>query len=186
MEVFDFFEKNQSEEINVQEKCTFPFFGEININNLEEYYSVNFEFKNETITVDLNFENKKIEKFRIEQIISFLENVNDFDNSNRVCIEKDFIEEGITSDFINSYIKEFEQDDLPIKMGLCGQNASTDFELLKQLKLVRIGIYPDGKYGVDFFTTFDYSIDVDGDPCNQLLVVNTGKKGKLRKISWVS
>ena len=96
MEVFDFFEKKQTEEKNIHVMCTFSYFGEININNLEEYYNVNFELNNQTITIDLNFENKKIEKFRIEQIIFFLDRINDFDNLNRTYIEKDFIEQGVT------------------------------------------------------------------------------------------
>ena len=186
MEVFDFFEKKQTEEKNIQEMCTFSYFGEININNLEEYYNVNFELNNQTITIDLNFENKKIEKFRIEQIIFFLDRINYFDNLNRTYIEKDFIEQGVTSSYIDSYLEEFEQDDLSSSIGLDNQKKTNDFELLNQLKLIRIGFYPDGKYGVGYFATFDYSIDVDDDPCNQLLAVNTGIKGELQSITWVS
>lgn len=185
MEVFDFFEKKKTGGVDVQEKCTFSYFGEININDLEEYYSVDFEFNNELITIDLNFECKKIEKFRIERIISFLDRINDSDCLNRDYIKNNFLEEGVASSFINSYLGEFEQDDLLGTVNMSNQNILEDFELLKELKLVRIGFYPDGKYGVNYFAAFDYSIDADGDPYNQLLVVNIGEKGKLCTITWV-
>lgn len=185
MEVFDFFEKKQTEEIDLQEKCTFSYFGEINIDNLEEYYSVNFQFNNKVITIDLNFQNKKIDKFRIEQIISFLGAIKDYDRLNRVYIEDNFVEDGVVSGFINSYLEEFEQDDLSGIINMDNQIASKNFELLKQLNLIRIGFYPDGKYNVSYFAAFDYSIDDDGDPCDQLLVVNIGEKGKLCAVTWV-
>jgi hypothetical protein len=39
--------------------------------------------------------------------------------------------------------------------------------------LIRIGLYPDGKYGTEYFGVFDYSIEIDGKMSDQLLVVKT-------------
>ena len=39
---------------------------------------------------------------------------------------------------------------------------------MEKLNLIRVGIFPRASY----FATFDYSIDIDGEPCNQLLVLN--------------
>jgi hypothetical protein len=65
-------------------------------------------------------------------------------------------------------------------------NLPQELQLLNKLRLIRVGLYPDGKYGTDHFATFDYSIDIDGEPCNYLLVVNTNEKGDLDHITWES
>lgn len=52
------------------------------------------------------------------------------------------------------------------------------------MKLVRIGLYPDGKYGSDNFAVFDYTINQD--LTNQLIVVNTDENGVFEHISWES
>lgn len=187
MGLFDFFKKKQTEQKNINENYAFLHFGEININNLEEYYNVNIEINDVNINTDLNFKNKKIEKYGIEQIESFLKNINDFDNKNKVYIEKDFIEEsGETLEYINFYLEEFNENDLSKLIDLDNHNIPKNIQLLKKLKLIRIGLYPDGKYGANYFATFDYSIDIDGEPCNQLLVVNTDEKGNLHEINWES
>lgn len=187
MGLFDFFKKKQTEKQNILENYDFPYFGEININNLEGYYSSNFEMNNNTIRTDLNFENKKIEKYEIAQIESFLKNVDNFEHTNKVFIEKNFNEEsGEALEYINFYLDEFDDNELSKLIDLDNQNIPKNIQLLKKLKLIRIGLYPDGKFGTDYFATFDYSIDIDGEPCNQLLVVNTDEKGNLHNITWES
>lgn len=53
---------------------------------------------------------------------------------------------------------------------------------MEKLNLIRVGIYPRASY----FGTFDYSIDIDGEPCNQLLVVHINADGTLDYITWES
>ena len=186
MGLFDFFKKKQTEKKNTLENYNLPYFGEININKLEEYYSANFEMNNETIQTDLNFENNKIEKHVIAQIETFLINVDNFDKTNKLYIEKDFNESGETLEYINFYLEEFDENELSKLIDLDNEIILANIQLLKKLKLIRVGLYPDRKYGTDYFATFDYSIEIDGEPCNQLLVVNTDEKGNLHNIIWES
>jgi hypothetical protein len=187
MGLFDFFKKKQTGEQNILENYNFPYFGEININNLEEYYSSNFEMNNNTIRTDLNFGNKKIEKYGIAKIEGFLKNVNNFDDTNKVYIEKNFNEEsGEALEYINFYLEEFDENELSKLIDLDNENIPKNIQLLNKLKLIRIGLYPDRKYGTEYFATFDYSIEIGGEFCNQLLVVNTDEKGNLHDITWES
>ena len=55
--------------------------------------------------------------------------------------------------------------------------------LLNKLRLIRVGLYPDYS---EYYGIFDYSIDIDGEPCNQLLVVKTDNNGELDHITWES
>ena len=188
MGIFDFFKKKVTEQkTTLIDNYILTYFGQININDIEEYYSSNFELKNNTIRIDLNFENKMIEKMGIEKIETFIKNIEDFDKKNKVYIEKDFNEEsGETSDYINFYLDELYEAQLEKIIDINNQIIPKNVQLLKKLKLIRVGIYPDRKYGASYFATFDYSIDVDGEPCNQLLVVNTDESGKLDHITWES
>lgn len=187
MGLFDFFKKKQEGKQNIVVNFNFSHFGEINTNNLEEYYCVNFEMNKNLIQTDLNFENKKIEKQLIDKIEYFLKNLVDFDNKNKYYIEKDFKDVvGETFEYINFYVEELDENELSEIIDLNNTNTPKNIQLLEKLKLIRIGLYPDGKYGTDSFATFDYSIDINGEPCNQLLVVNTDHKGNLNTITWES
>lgn len=187
MGLFDFFKKKQKEQKMVQENYILLYFGEINLDNLEEYYSANFDLNNTTIRTDLNFANQTIKKDEIKQIEAFLNNSKDLDKNNKAYIENDFnSENGETSEYLNFYLEELDEEELSEIIDLQNHSTPKNIQLLKKLQLIRIGFYPDGKYGTDHFATFDYSIEINGEPCNQLLVVNTDRDGKLDRITWES
>lgn len=188
MGIFDFFKKKPTEQkITLEDKYDLPYFGQLDINNLEEYYSSNLILNSYNIRTDLNFENKKISTHGIGKIETFLKNISDFDKRNNVFIENNFKEEtGETSEYINFYLEELDETELSGIINLENQTVSKNRQLLNKLKLIRVGLYPDGKYGTNYFATFDYSIEIDGEPCNQLLVVNTDENGNLDHITWES
>ncbi|AYN06295.1 DUF2004 domain-containing protein [Flavobacterium sp. 140616W15] len=165
----------------------FPYFEEINSQELKEYYSVEVDFNDTKISIDLNFENDSIDQPSIETIKIFLENIKKFDKQNRSYIEDDLKEEdGETRDYINFYFDELEQVEISKIIDLDNTNTSKEILLLNELKLNRVGLYPDGKYNTTYYGVFDYSIDIDGEPCDQLLVVKTNEKGNLDQITWES
>lgn len=163
-----------------------PYFGQIDIASLEEYYRTEIDLNGSQISIDINFQNKSIDDALLQAIKTFLKNINNFNVGNKSAIESDFKASGETYDYISFYLDEFDQDELSTLIGIQNNNTPKEIQLLNKLKLIRLGIYPDGKYGSTYFGTFDYSIDVDGEPCNQLLVVNTDKKGALNYITWES
>jgi len=131
----------------------------------------------------LNFENKKIEKNKIEKIDFFLKNIHHFDKRNSTYIEKDFTNESsITVDYINFYINEFNETELSNIIDIRNSNISKDKQLLDRLKLTSVGIYPENE--TDYFAVFDYSIDIKGKTCNEILVVITDENGILDEINW--
>jgi len=198
MRLFNIFKKKPTEEKKIiaekieekeieEKNYDLPYFGKININNLEEYYNVNIDFNKSSINTDLNFKNKVIEGGGIEHIETFLKNIENFDKSNKVHIEKDFNKQnGQTLDYINFYLDELSENEIAGIIDVENQDIPKNVLLLKKLRLIRVGLYPDGKYGANYYATFDYSVDVDGEPCNQLLVVNTDGNGDLDHITWES
>jgi hypothetical protein len=164
-----------------------PYFEEINSQELKEYYSIEVDFNETKINIDLNFENSSIDQSSIETIKTFLENIDKFDKQNKSYIENDLREEnGATRDYISFYFDELEQDEISKIIDLDNTNTQKEILLLNELKLNRIGLYPDGKYNTTYYAVFDYSIDIDGEPCDQLLVVKTNEKGSLDQITLES
>ena len=160
-------------------------FGVINFNKLEEYYNLEIDFNKNKLIIDLNFENKTICKVEVEKINLFLKKIKEFEVQNRNFIEKDFKYGGESSDYINFFLYELEEEEF---LNIIDEYSTEDLkvQVLNKLKLIRVGLYPDGKYGADYYGVFDYSICVDGEPCNQLLGVKINQNGKLDHITWQS
>jgi hypothetical protein len=186
MKIFDFFKKNkkQSEienrEIQILEN---PDFTKINFTKLEDYYHWKLKFGKRAISLDLNFETESTNQSEFNQIIEFVNRIPEFDNQNRNYIKADFEQDvSMTSDYLNFYLDELDDNELAGIIDLNNQKKSRNILLMEKLNLIRVGIYPHAPY----FATFDYSIDIDGEPCNQLLVVNINQDGTLDYITWES
>lgn len=164
-----------------------PYFGQIDLTQLEEYYDVDIKWNERKLNIDLNFEGKTISEAEIEKVKTFLDNISKFDAQNKIHIQDDFeTQPSMTVDYINFYLDEFDDEELSEIIGINDKQTSKEIQLLNQLKLVRIGFYPDGKYDSESHAVFDYSIDLDGEPSNQLLVVIIDKNGELDHITWES
>lgn len=153
---------------------TLPHFGRIDPTALDEYYDMEIPFNNTQIQVDLNFEVKSIDPLRLETVKRFIENIRIHDLSNKEHILADYRDEdGDTVRFyLEHHLEELGTDDLA---GLIGRNVKAADQanlLLKKLRLVRVGLYPDGE---SQFAIFDYSIDPE--LTNDLVVIFTDENG---------
>lgn len=167
-------------------KINLPYFEQLDFTVLEEYYAAETLFNGTTLRLDLNFENNSIDEEQAKTIQVFLNNIAAFDIENKISIRKDFTDEGETTDYINFYLDELDVEELGSIIDITSEDSLKKEQLLDKLKLIRVGLYPDGKYGTDNYGVFDYSIEIDGEPCNQLLVVKTDKNGNLDHITWES
>lgn len=159
-----------------------PYFGKLPTQNIEEYYVINFPYKEDFLQIDLNFDNRIIDIKILDKIKNFIERIDQFDKMNRTQIDKDYSENGEVKEFVNFHIEEIEDQLLEANIISDSENKETQF--LSKMKLVRIGLYPDRKYGSDYFAVFDYT--VNRDLTNQLIVVKTDENGIFDHISWES
>lgn len=161
-----------------------PYFKQLDIEALEVYYRAEAILGNNRLDIDLNFENSAITDLSIENIKKFLVNIESLDKQNKSFIDTNFKEKGETSEYINFYFDEIDEDELSIIIGAENTNISKHQALLNNLRLIRLGLYPDANDNI--FGVFDYSIYINGEPCNQLLVVKTDVKGNIDHITWES
>lgn len=166
---------------------TLPYFGIIKLNDLKENYYTSANGVHNPISIELCFENKSISQEMADGLHTFLQNIDKLDQHNKANIKKDFEErESETSNYINFYLTEFDETELSDIIGENQGNTAIEKHLLNKLELTRIGLYPDGKYGATYYAMFDYTIYLDGLPCDQLLVVFTDQQGSLDNIGWDS
>jgi len=186
MGIFDLFKRKKEETESEKEEILFlekPDFTEIELENLKDYYNWSLKFGKREVNLDVNFETKSTNQSMLEQIQEFVNKIPEFDTKNRAFIKSDFEQAAsMTSDYLNFYLDELDESELAGIININDRKKSRNRLLMEQLNLIRVGIYPQAPY----FGTFDYSIDIDGEPCNQLLVVNINKDGTLDHITWES
>lgn len=164
-------------QVKTTQEYMLPYFGPIDPANLNWYYHTKIAFPDHDyiIGLDLNFKNKQIDAGMANDIANFLSDLEEIDKRNHLAIEKDFTDQvDETFGYIQFFIEELEEMELNEK------------QLLQKLRLVRVKLYPDNKYDIGYFAVFDYTIDIDGQPCNQVLVIKTGKEGTPIEITWES
>ncbi len=96
--------------------------------------------------------------------------------TNKTYILNDYNDEdGDTVKFyLEHHLEEVGKDELSNLINFEDATIEPEKQLLKKLKLVRVGLYPESK---DDFAVFDYSI---GERItNYLVVINTDEKGQL-------
>lgn len=171
-----------------------PYFGQINIEKLEESYATEVSLNGNTIRVGMNFENIEISPLKIEEIKSFLEQIEKFDSQNKIYLATDFndTDSSTVHEYIEFHLEELGQDELSGLVDFNNKTVSVEQQLLSRLQLERVGLYPDGKYGTDYFAVFDYTFEgnvyVDGRRTltDQLIAVKTDQSGIVDHLSWES
>ncbi|MEH0155901.1 DUF2004 domain-containing protein [Limibacter armeniacum] len=161
---------------------TIPFIGDVNLDELQDRYDASTEINGTKVRLDINFDSLSVDTDSVQTIVAFINNLEIYHNQNIQYYQKDYYEDGEAEAYIEEYYEDYLVDELEMYVDITLPVLSQKQQLLDLLELVRVGIYPDGKnYGV-----FDYSIKLDGEYCNQLLVVITDAKGELVEVTWES
>ena len=164
-------------------KYLFPGVGGLDTENLESEYNGAINFYGREIRIDLNFEAFQIGVDKLDSAKAILINIEDMDKKNKQYMEADYLD--IHKDTVKSYLehhlKEIDHKDLSDLINFEENAMSNEEQLIKELKLVRVGLYPENE---DQFAVFDYTI---GEELTQyLIVVNLEKDGQLESLSMES
>jgi len=163
-----------------------PYFGKINIDKVEQDYSTDEIIEGKEIEIDINFENYKTTEFKLEIIKEFLNRIPEINLMNIKEYEKDFLEKGTTATYLEFYMDELEDEELEELIDTNQAPQRKMKQLLGKLELTRIGLYPDVDLETRYFGVFDYSIKIEGEFFDYLLVVKTKANGELDHITWES
>lgn len=153
------------------------YFEEIDLNNLEDYYSKEIKFGSDSIEVDLNFETKGLYEKQVEKLNSALDSMKNIIDNSWQWLLNDLKNGEWVKEYISIHLDDFFVDD-PEEI-LEGTDSSLDNEtrFLQTLKVNRIGIYPssDNYLVIDWMTNPDLS--------NEILVVGVNRNFELEYIT---
>ncbi len=160
-----------------------PYFGQLKLDSLEEYYSAKTEFDGAIIRLDLNFENKKIALANMKSVRKIIDDIPRLDKQNKIYIDNDFNnEDGDTVRFyLEHHLEEVDKKELSTLIDFGDKNTGPEEQLLTKIHLVRVGLYPEND---ENFAVFDYSIGENFT--NYLVVISLNKKGKLDYVTMES
>ncbi|MFD2942144.1 DUF2004 domain-containing protein [Flavobacterium notoginsengisoli] len=161
-----------------------PHFGLIDPENLNEYYSTIIKLKGKEISIDINFDKTAIDKSLMDVIKSFLENIENYDQQNKQFINDDYTAKD--GDTVRGFVTEHVEgygDDFLVELNI-DLNGDKEKQFMDKLHLVRVGLYPDGKYNASYFAVFDYT--VSKELTDQIIAVKTNEKGSLDHLAWES
>jgi hypothetical protein len=157
------------------------YFNEIDLQNLTDYYEVDIDFKGNSVQLDINFQETKINESNLDYLKSILDDldgillkINDF-------IKNDYKSGEDVKEFLAFHIEELDNDELESLLSVSDKSLSREEQLLSIIKLKRIGFYPEDN---DEYVIFDFV--TDEEVSQYLLVVKVNSKGQLDHITMES
>lgn len=164
-------------------RYTLPPFGDLPIENLEEYYDAYLESNGNKIHLILLFENKTIDISKMDNVKNFIEKMGEINDMNNTYILHDYNnKDGDTVKFyLEHHLRELSKDQLSNLINFDDPMIGHEQQLLTKLKLIRVRFYPERENN---FAIFDYSIGQD--MTNYLVVINTNPNGELENIGMES
>ncbi len=150
------------------------------MDQLEEWYESEFEYKGKTVTLDLNVEGaKQIEAAEMQAVDEFLDNLSEYEASVRSALKKDLNKKGFTYSYIDIIKDEIDEEELEGLLAEAEKKLKRNDRILSLIYLSRIGLYLDKED--ETLAVFDYTISED--LTNELLVVNLSKD---KQIKWIT
>jgi len=164
--------------------------GNIKLDDLDDGYSGELKFDNRKIPLYLDFHDyEKTQIDNLKAVENIVEKIHNIDEQNKKFYFTDFNNGGEAKSHVEFYFEEFEEEEDEL-MKIIDTNQpmeSQELEFLTKFELVGIGMCPAlTLIKGNAFATFDYSIKIDGEFSNQLLVVRTDYLGNPFDVDWES
>lgn len=159
-------------------KKNITYFGEVEINSLQEYNEGQIVIDNRQIKLDLNFYDGVPEYDWVAEYENYIKDLEQHKADVEAAIRADYEDGGDVKEYVDFHLEELDAS--IIDKVLVGTDASKSKEerLLTALKLKRIGFYP----GNENYAVWDYTIG--REITDLLVVVNTDSTGKINYVTW--
>ena len=156
---------------------TLPYFGQLDLTDLSDYYDIEIEFGGRPVQLDLNFDGGKPAFDKLAAVKTFLEHLPQQDQRNREYMRADY--EAITEEdslkfYLNFHLEEIGEEQLIGLVGAGDETLPVEEQLLDKIVLVRVGFYPDED---GYFAICDYSFG--REITNYLVVISVDEHGEL-------
>lgn len=156
-------------------------FGDINPEQIKDYYDASIQIGDEMVEIDLNFELESVEASLLQDIQAAIAKISKLASIAWEAISEDWDldEDSETARFyLQHHLDEFDEDEI---MQIFGTADVTKPIFMKALSLVRIGLYPEDE---ESFILFD--IQFPEELTDYLMSVRMTKDGQVNDISFES
>jgi hypothetical protein len=156
-----------------------PYFGALNLQQLEAYATETIEFKNRSVTIDMNLLNgNSVSEAEMKVIKGFLENLESYTNQIGTILPTDYSARGATYDYMEEFLRELDDEDLLSALHGTDEELSTEERMFQKFYIKRISFYPEKED--ELLAVIDYAIS--GNVTEDVLVVMLNKQMKLKGI----
>ena len=157
------------------------YFGNIEPNNLEEYYDHQAVVAGNEIELDLNFEEEEIKLSSLEKVNDVLKSLDVLLSDAKESISKDYDlgkESETARDFLAHHMDVLDSEEI---QSLFGTNDVTKELFMSKLIATRVGLYPEDE---ESFAIVD--VTFEGEITNYLMAVTYDENNELSYISMDS
>jgi hypothetical protein len=167
--------------LTLMSKHISKYFGEIDLEKLEEGYDSEIEYKGKTVTLTLfTLESKEIESSHLKAVDDFLDNLSSYEAAIRAVLRKDLKAKGFTHSYIEILIDySLDEEDIEALLAEADKKLKQKEQLLSVVFLKEIRFYPEADD--ETLAIFDYTISEE--LTDNLLVVGVSKDKQVRYIT---
>lgn len=156
-------------------------FGEIDPNNVEEYYDGNVKIDGKDVEIDLNFDSESVNEDLLTDVEIFIAKISELAQKAWTAIAEDWdldSESETARFYLQHHLDEFSQEELVKLFSTSNVEKSVFF---RALSLVRVGLYPEDD---EIFSIFD--IQFSQELTDYLMSVSIDSNGKVTGLSFES
>ena len=160
-------------------------FGKINLNQPEEYFSSSIYIDNKEVETDLNFLHlAEVDKDSLVVVDNYLSKIDEYEKQIRELIHEDFAKnkQGFTREYIKIHLECLSEEYLEGLSKNSIDTVSMEDQLVRQIRLYRIGFYPEKADKV--FAVFDYRINEEESDELLVVVLNKDLSYRITIESW--
>lgn len=137
-------------------KKTLLYFGDIDTSQVKDEYISALTYDGRKIKIDLNiFDGDTLTEEIITKTETFLQKIEEHIDQAYKYLNDDYEAEGETYGYIEHHMDDLDEEILTKIIPNYQADLHQDDELFEQLKLIRVGIFPEDD---DEFAVFDFSI----------------------------
>lgn len=160
---------------------TLPYFGAIDIDELSDYYQADYNYEGKNIPLDLNFDDTEISSRDLEDTVTALQSLPQLISTAYIELKKSFQTNGVVKQYINRHMSGLSAEQLDTLFTGTADDMNKEQKMLSQLKIVRIGFYPEDILDA---ITIDFSLGYD--LTDIIIVMNFNSKMQLEDIGQES
>jgi hypothetical protein len=156
-------------------------FGNVDKDNLEDYYDGTLEIDGQEIEVDLNFESDSVDDSLFKEVEKTINNIESLSEKAWVAISNDWdldAESETVRFYLEHHLEHFDEDEI---IDIFGSKDVDKEAFFNAISLTRVSLYPEDD---EMYVVFD--VQLSPEITNYLISVAIDRQGQVADITFES